>query len=267
MLNEDSDDLERLRAYDKAVRRIYEDTRMPPETRELALAMAWALERAPRPPDGPKYWTTVRRALGVDVIGKPRMGKLIAADAPRYEEPRRWGNGSCEGPRLRPYKPARRPVREAGTCWRDHHPHLGDCMFTEIVYPGAGSTSGSDHTEGGTICGANATIRVSEADMVTGWVTRRWFCRRHSDRAREVKEQLAARGEPPEPIPNTGGLLPRHFAADWVKLYEWHCSKQCMGRWVAPYHGVDADEWPTPGQAMVPRRPRLALVTELDTGT
>lgn len=248
-------ELDRLMKFDDLVTRIYADTRMPPGTRELALAMAWALQRGPTAQPGVKFWTLVRRALGGNAIGRPRMSQLIADDAPRYVDRAEYGmgHGTCEGPRVRPYKPRYKPPTG---CYLPHHPHVGPCRHT-IVH-GTGGTA-YDHTEGGAICGANATIRVAEHDMVTGWVTSRWFCRRHEGRAAEVRAQLAARGEPPEPIPNAGGLLPRYFAADFATLYAQHCEK-VHRRWSEPYCGVDADQWPTPGKTMIPRRPRLALV-------
>ncbi|SET49446.1 hypothetical protein [Nonomuraea wenchangensis] len=257
-MNERSaEELDRLMKFDDLVCRVYADDRMPPGTREVALAMAWALERGPVAHPEVKFWTLVRRSLGGDRMGRPRLSELIAADAPRYENRSDWslGNGSCEGPRVRPYKPRERPP---SGCYLDH-PHIGPCRFPEVY--GAGGHA-HDHTEGGTICGATATIRVKERDMVTGWHTNHWFCRRHAARAREVKQQLAARGEPPEPIPNTGGLLPRYFAADWAKIYALHCEK-AYRRWTEPYCGVDADHWPTPGKTMIPKRPRLALVADL----
>lgn len=244
--------------FDDIVCRIYDDSRMPSGTREVALAMAWALERGPTAQPGVTFWTLVRRALGADRIGRPRMSELLAADAPRYVNRAEFGAGSglCEGPRVRPYKP--REQSPPG-CYL-HHPHVGRCRFTEVYGTGA---QPRDHTEGGTICGAHGTIKVKERDMVTGWFTTHWFCRRHADRARQVREQLAARGEPPEPIPNTGGLLPRYFAADWAKVYTWHCDKTHR-RWKEPYCGVDADHWPTPGKTMIPKRPRLALVASVE---
>lgn len=253
-------ELDRLMKFDDIVCRIYDDTRMPSGTREVALAMAWALERGPTAQPDVTFWTLVRRSLGADSIGRARISELIAADAPRYEDRSDWfsSNGPCEGPRVRPYKP--REQHNAGGCYLSHHPHVGPCRFTEVYGVGA---QPHDHTEGGAICGARSSIRVKERDMATGWVTSRWFCRRHEGRAREVRAQLAARGEPPEPIPNRGGLLPRYFAADWAKIYDHHCGK-IHRRWSEPYCGVDADHWPTPGKTMIPKRPRLALVARVE---
>lgn len=171
---------------------------------------------------------------------------------------------------MRPYQP-RRPVDLDCCLVSDHHPHLGECRYTTVRYAHLdGTTSpypGPEHAipeRDNSVCGAHGTIEVTERDMVTGWETSRWFCSRHKNRAREVRAQLAARGEPPEPVPNTGGLLPRYFAADWAVIYARHCERSWTPRmlgWEPPYHGVDADEWPTPGKTLIPRRPRLAVVS------
>lgn len=109
------------------------------------------------------------------------------------------------------------------------------------------------------VCGATANIRVIERDMVTGWQRAHWFCRRHSDQAERVKEQVERMGEAPPPIPNRGGLLPCYFQAKAVeKVYRW-----ADKYWEPPYYGICADDWPIPGQQIIPRRPRLSLVVDL----
>lgn len=259
-----------LQAHDDVQARIWSDKRgMPPGTREVALAMAWALYREPEHAPGKAFWNRVRVLLGHEGYGwrsadgeqhvQWRLHNLIAGDAPRYD-PGNWhhGPGPCEGPRLRPYKP-RRPAHLDRCYVSDHHPHLGDCWFP--------ATCGGEEVpreRSGSVCGADASIKVTEQDMVTGWETDHWFCRRHCERARAVRAQLAARGEPPEPVPNTGGLLPRYFAADWAAVYRKNCGRARGGlvpvAWEPPYYGCDADDWPVLGRDPVPRRPRLALV-------
>lgn len=252
--------------HDELQAAIWNDERgLPPGTREVALAVGWVLHREPEHRE--KLWKRVRRLTGQTTTGRWRLPELIAGDAPRYDHGR-WCGGSaiCEGPRLRPYKPRR--VAEPGRCWvSDHHPHLGECQYTTISYAHLDGTlrpyPGPEHAtpeRDERVCGAHATIEVVERDMLTGWETARWFCRRHLDRAREVKAQLAARGEPPEPVPNSGGLLPRYFAGDWAKIYGQHCEK-AFRAWSPPYYGVDADEWPVPGKTLIPKRPRLAIVS------
>ena len=262
------------RTHDELQAAIWNDERgLPPSTREVALAMGWVLYRECAKGE-PFPWKRLRELLGHD--GRVtrgghgwRLHDLIAGDAPRYEPGNRHYGAACEGPRVRPYKP-RRPAGN-GCLVADHHPHLGECRFTVIEYAHLDGTlrpyPGPEHAtpeRDDRVCGAHGTIRVTERDMVTGWETDHWFCSRHKDRAREVKAQLAARGEPPEPIPNTGGLLPRYFAADWAVIYARHCERSWtvwMLGWEPPYCGVDADEWPVPGKTMIPKRPRLAVVS------
>ena len=237
--------------HDELQAAIWNDERhLPPATREVALAVGWVLHREPEHRE--KLWGRVTQMLGHD--GRPwRIHECVAGDAPRYD-PRDWhhGAGECEGPRVRPYKPRR--TMDLDRCLvSDHHPHLGECRYT-IIH--GGTEVPPEHIG---VCGAHGTIRVKEYDMVTGWRTVRWFCSRHKGRAAEVRAQLAARGEPPPPIPNSGGLLPRYFAGDWAKIYGVHCEKAHRA-WEPPYYGVDADEWPVPGKTLIPKRPRLALV-------
>jgi hypothetical protein len=232
--------------YDKLCREVYADKRMPPDTREVALAMGWVMFRHPDKPTGAPFWKQVKQILRANALGKPRVWDLLAADAPRYEQPRQgWSMpGSCEGPRLRPYQARRREGDEA-----------------TIVY--GASSAAHDHTEGGRICGASGAIQVVETDMVTGWTQDHWFCRRHAERAREVKAQLQDRGEPPPPIPNRGGLLPCYYKADWATLYT-QAVGQSIGApyvWEVPYHGLSADDWPIPGKQPIPRRPRLSVIS------
>lgn len=238
--------------YDELCREVYGDPRLPPGTRELALAMGWVMFRRPQAAAGKPFWREVRLLLGNERFGGPRVWELLAADAPRYERPYAdRSTATCEGPRLRPYRS--RNIRP-----RQFPPPT-------IYVPEGGVKPPYDQTEGGRVCGAHATIHVTEWDMVTGQVTAEHsFCRRHEQRAREVGEQLAARGERPPPIPNVGGLLPCFFKADWERLYTRANEKALHGRrWEPPYHGICADEWPTPGRGPVPRRPRLSVVPAL----
>lgn len=253
--------------HDELQAAIWNDERgLPPVTREVALAIGWVLHREPEH-EG-ELWKRVSQLLGRDLRGW-RIHEAIAGDAPQYD-PGNWhrGPGGCEGPRLRPYR-TRRPATPDHCLVSDHHPHLGDCRFTQISYMHLDSTirpyPGPEHAtpeRDNSVCGVRGTIKVTERDMVTGWETAHWFCRRHLERAREVRAQLAARGEPPEPIPNRGGLLPRYFAGDWAQVYRRHTGKAHQA-WEPPYYGVDADEWPVPGKTLIPRRPRLAIVAGL----
>ena len=265
------------RTHDEIQAAIWNDARLPPGTREVALAISFVLHQEP---GCPNLWTRVRdllgyeglayRAINGEMVVQWRLHDLIAEDRPRYEHGQ-WSvdGGGCEGPRLRPYKPRQEPYAYLNECLVSrHHPHLGDCRFTQVwLATGAGEVPAARvpvPERDNSVCGARGTIHVSERDMVTGWEAYHWFCRRHVDRAHEVKAQLTARGEPPEPIPNRGGLLPRYFAGDWAKIYARHCGKTRMGigrPWRVPYYGVDADDWPVPGRTLIPKRPRLALVS------
>jgi hypothetical protein len=242
------------RTHEELQAAIWTDERaMPPATRELALALAFVLHTEPDHRD--QLWTRVKVLLGATWTGRWRLHEAVAEDRPRYESGRwSYSPGACEGPRLRPYRP--RQSRDAGRCWvSGHHPHLGECRFTVVHVPAGYRQPERDDR----VCGAQGSKRITERDMVTGWETEHWFCSRHADRAAEVRAMLAARGEPPEPIPNLGGLLPRYFAADWAVVYARHCEIE-LKYWMVPYHGVDADEWPVPGKTMIPKRPRLSLV-------
>lgn len=263
--------------HDEVQGRLYNDQRLPPGTRELALAMTYVLYREPEHPPGGGYWRRLRELLGRDGITTRaghgwRIHDLIAGDAPRYD-PGGYSrvDGSCEGPRVRPYRP-RRPAWTDRCLVSGHHPHLGDCRYTQISYAtDAGLTATrpagwpADPERDDRVCGAHATIAITEYDMVTGWETVRWFCSRHRGRAAEVKAQLAGKGPAPDPIPNRGGHLPRYFTADWAAIYAKHCGLSLRPGatcWRSPYHGLNADDWPVPGRTAVPRRPRLSIVAD-----
>lgn len=244
-----ADDSQRLQAWHDLTARIYADRDFSPGGREAALALAWALhhdapEGSPRSP-----WRRAADLLGTDGIYRAwRIDEAAAEDLPWYDPGlEHWNqlNGSCEGPRMRPYQPR----REQGP----HRTTIYDFMPAEV------------RERDPSVCGAHATICVTEYDPVTGWEMRHWFCSRHKERAREVKAQLhAVLPEPPPPIPNRGGVLPRYFAADWEKIYA-RVAEGAHGRrgtygWEPPYHGVCRDDWPVPGKTVVPKRPRLSIV-------
>jgi hypothetical protein len=244
--------------------RIYADRDFSPGGREVALALAWSLRQGTGR-DG--HWRQARDLLGHDGVYRSwRIWEATAEDLPYYD-PGPWlGGGICEGPRLRPYKPKPAPERPYGGCLHSHHPHLGDCWFT-VIHGSAEAYAYERGPRDQSVCGAHGTIEITEHDPVTGWETGHWFCSRHKERAREVKAQLrAALPEPPPPIPNRGGVLPRYFVTDWEKLYgtaaeKAHSRRAGMGYWKPPYHGVCRDDWPVPGKTLVPRRPRLAVVS------
>lgn len=232
-----------LQTFDDIAARVYGDPEMPHGTRELILTIGWLNHRDPA-----RHTTTesttkrLTRLLGRTASGQPRSAKLIADDAPRYQKPRAWyiGNGSCEGPRVRPYRPRR--GREGPQL---NAPLLSHASASPSVEPKP------------LVCGASARITVPERDMATGQITRiHRFCNRHKEQAERVRVQLEARGEPPAPIPNVGGFLPQYFAGhSLIDLYA-----ECRPGWKPPIYGICRDEWPTATPTLVPKRPRLALV-------
>ncbi|WP_370973679.1 hypothetical protein [Amycolatopsis sp. cg9] len=229
-----------LQHHDDLVARIYAD-QLPTEVRELALALAWVNLRDParHAPDAASSLTRAALLLGRDELGRWRHKLALAADAPRYEPGREHqlrSGMTCQGPRVRPYRP-----RSAVAASVPQSP-----PGTRLV------------------CGNHATISVEERDLATGHIVAlHTFCRRHHDDADRVRLQLDARGEPLDPpIPNTGGWLPRYFALDPLqRLYRW-----ARPGWTPPPAGLCRDDWPTSDVRFLPRRHRLALVvTTTDT--
>ena len=253
-------DMDRLMRYDELVGRIYTDQRVTPTARELLLAVAWAVARAPQNADGPLR--VAGRVLGRNRVGKPRIGDLIAEDAPRYRPPSDVTSGAgsmappCEGPRLRPYKlrpytPRAKPDPDLVA------PVPLRKMPPTMLHMPPGYVPPVDFRNEDMVCGATSHHRVIERDPVTGWHTAHWFCKRHHDQAVRVAGQVREQNEgAPVPIPNRGGLLPAYFEADWEVVY-----RHYLPRWEPPVYGLSADEWPTPGVDVLPVRPRLRLVS------
>lgn len=79
----------------------------------------------------------------------------------------------------------------------------------------------------------------------------RWlsYCQRHmpagEDRSRRDRYQRWVTNGRPTPPANTGGVLARHFRANWAELYEW----------------ADPHTKPLPdGKPVTPPRPRLSVI-------
>lgn len=222
--------------FAKYAHRIYQDKRADTRSRELLLAVAYAVTMAPIDEDVEEWssvWRAICSAIGSAVTDWDGLRSRIREDIPRYEPPgRRWGTDPldrrCSGPRVR------------------FHPDGPDDFRNKLK-----------------ICGARAHDKVVEKDPVTGWHTNRWFCERHGDQFRRVQEQVKEQNEQaPESIPNRGGLMPCYFESDWVELYRW--SLHGSSTWKPPSYGVCADDWPIPGKEPVPQRARLRLI--LGTG-
>lgn len=215
--------------------RIYQDKRADTPARELLLACAYGVTMAPIDPDVEEWssvWRAICSAIGNAVTGWDGLRSRISADLPRYEPPgyRRGTDPMdelCSGPRVRP------------------HPGGPD-----------------DFRNRRNVCGAPARDRVIEKDLLTGWHTNHWFCTRHHDQFLRVGAQVKEQNEQaPAPLPNRGGLLPCYFDSDWLTLYRWALRRDT---WEPPTYGLRADDWPLPGQPLVPQCARLRLVFNAD---
>lgn len=253
------------RSFPELVATIYEDERVGHEARELLLAVAYAVDLAKRE-DGVSPLKVARRKLGVERGRQARYDRLVADDAPRYEPPREVNEmasmHACQGPRLRPYRT--RPYKPRTTpdpdvvqpTWLREPPP--PAIYTDLAR-GHTYTPPRDWRTEDSVCGANSHCLVQEKDPRTGWVTAHWFCKRHKEHADRVTEQVRAQNEQaPEPIPNTGGLLPCYFKADWEKVY-----RHYRPRWTPPSYGLAADDWPSLEGAMPRRFGRLRALDGL----
>lgn len=115
------------------------------------------------------------------------------------------------------------------------------------------------------LCGRGAVHGFSEFAPATGW-SRYWgFCNR--PRCREYAQPIYERArhsftQRPDPIPNTGGLLPLFFAWEWEPRYR-KAAQLILhdSAWEPPSYGLSADEWPpVPGQQSVQGFPKLRLI-------
>lgn len=216
--------------YDKLVTRVYKDSRMTPEARELILLLAWLQARDPDRYDADGNLISWRKRASA-VLGEygpgPRRGSRLAdllyADRPRYEDDHRapiWQQRRCSAPMIR--------------------------------RPG--------------LCGQHAIGHDYEIDRDTGWRTPLWYCRRHEIWGRQLAAQRHA--EPgPEPIPNNGGLVASYLMTNgqeqaWAKLYKEAAEWKRDLRWEPPHkYGLRADDWPLPGRKPTPEPFRLRLAT------
>lgn len=109
------------------------------------------------------------------------------------------------------------------------------------------------------ICGRNTTCSFAEFDAVTGWMRHWGYCSRPrcvEHRRAKQAEVKSSKDRAPEPIPNTGGLLPLFLTWDWEKYY-----RQVYPGWKPPVYGLSADEWPpVPGREQPSFFPKLRLV-------
>jgi hypothetical protein len=190
------------KTFPEFVAAVYEDPRVGHETRELLLAIGYAVDLAKRE-DGVSPLKVARQKLGVEHGRQARYDRLVAADAPRYKPPREagdWGPGGapgCQAPRLRPY--AYRP-RPAASPFDDEAVVRIRPLPTPVVHVDAGHVDPVDYRNEHGICGANSHHRVLEKDPRTGWITAHWFCMRHKEHAGRVSEQVKAQNEQDSPL-------------------------------------------------------------------
>lgn len=222
--------------------RIYSDDRADPDARSLLLAVAFAVTSIRD--DGPAQWDLVRGSLGEGPRGKNLVRYLIERDVPRYIAPDRKPASHdnllqiCAAPRIRPYRT---------------HPRMS---WTPEDIAAQARRDEEDFRNVHGICGEGTTDHVVEKLSGTGWHKLHYFCQRHRDHLLRVRAQVAESNKlAPEPIPNSGGLLPSYFDADWVKCYQHYRGEH----WQPPVYGVRADDWPTPGREIAAPRTRLRL--------
>lgn len=106
---------------------------------------------------------------------------------------------------------------------------------------------------------------------VTDWATGEWrmvgFCRDHraeaAERHRVEQAEVAAHhGRYPEPMPNTGGVLPSHLPTwKWADLYAW-----ADPLWKPPSVGLIAADWPVMARVAASRPPTLTMVAGAGAG-
>ncbi len=236
--------------FARYARRIYQDQRADHESKELLLALAYALT-TPRE-DEVSPWAVARDVLGVDRIGRPRIRELVVRDAPCYMSPvlyaHRHQGGElyrrCAAPRLRPYPEPSAP---------DSMPSLFELAGQEQP-----ASPEPDFRNRLGVCGSDASDYAIELLPDTGWHKVHWYCTRHRAELEQARLQLKdTNARAPKAIPNWGGLLPCYFDSDWVGVYRFYGSEA----WEPPVYGVRADDWPIPGKDPVPMRARLRLAT------
>ncbi|MFD7465186.1 hypothetical protein [Streptomyces tendae] len=213
--------------YDALVQRVYTDPRQTSESRELILMLAWLIKRDPNRYDADgEYVDTWTRAE--KILGRYKLG--------RKEKPRLADLIDADRPR---YEPDR-----SGTEWHSV------CRAPMIRREGE--------------CGQHSVAHSFKVDPVTGWQTPVPYCRRHADWGKKHDAALRAM-DLPEPIPNTGGLMPSFLVLKtgtdgWHRIYQW-ASQWTYSRWEPPIkYGVRADDWPVPGREPEPEPVRLRLV-------
>jgi hypothetical protein len=109
-------------------------------------------------------------------------------------------------------------------------------------------------------CGRSWAVGSRVTDPATGeWQVLGW-CRDHAPLQRAAAAREAQLTAVPEPLPNTGGLLPSYLPDyDWASMYA-----KVDERWREPFVGIVADDWPVLAKTHTPPvgRPVLELVPD-----
>lgn len=253
--------------FGRLARLIYSDERADHESRELLLALAYALT-TPRDGDrGP--WAIAQTALGKNRIGQWRIAELVSRDAPRYKSPALYGHRHdselyqlCSAPRLRPYRDKYAGAVPSALSLTidfngDDNETFGESSRpTSITRSQPVPEPKEDFRNQLGVCGSEARDHAIEKLPGTGWHKVHWFCPRHRAELERTRRRLVEPNKAaPEPVPNSGGLMPCYFDSEWEVVY-----RHVLGdRWQPPVYGMRADEWPIPGKEPVPQRARLRL--------
>lgn len=107
-------------------------------------------------------------------------------------------------------------------------------------------------------CGQRSCTSFRVTDPTDGTWRMAAFCRRHWDYSREVHRAEMARvkgGGLPEPVPNTGGLLPCYLNWKWLDAY-----RTARPGWKPPAVGICADDWPVMAKVTTMEPPKLSVI-------
>ena len=108
------------------------------------------------------------------------------------------------------------------------------------------------------LCGKRSSTRFRVTDPATGQWRMAGVCSRHDVFGRELRiaeKALRQAGGIPEPLPNTGGLLPCYLNWKWPEMYA-----QASPGWKPPRVGICADDWPVMARVTEMEPPALALL-------
>lgn len=104
-------------------------------------------------------------------------------------------------------------------------------------------------------CGKRGRSSFRVTDPETGEWSMVTYCTAHKAIGEQASAAERALVNVPEPLPNTGGLLPSYIkAADWPDMYA-----AVAHDWKPPYVGIVADDWPVLAKAVEAPVERFAL--------